>query len=65
MARRGFMSDQLREQIAVDLGVYDTVRNYGWGAVSSRDCGRVVRRAIEIAEQAVAAQTGFNGPTLR
>lgn len=51
------MSDGLREQIAVDLGVYDTVRNYGWGAVSSRDCGRVVRRAIEMAEESVAAQT--------
>jgi len=59
------MSDGLREQIAVDLGVYDTVRNQGWGAVSSRDCGRVVRRAIEIAEQTVASRAGLNGQGLR
>ena len=55
------MSDGLRERIAMDLGVYDTVRSEGWGAVPSRDCGRIVRRAIEIAEQSVAGQAPAAG----
>ncbi|NPV70922.1 MAG: small, acid-soluble spore protein, alpha/beta type [Firmicutes bacterium] len=61
MPRRGVMSEDLRERIAVDLGVYDIVRSDGWGAVPSRDCGRIVRRAIEIAEQAIAVQGPATG----
>jgi len=60
MPRRGVMSEELKEQIAYDLGVYDVVRNEGWGSVTSRDCGRIVRRAIEIAEQTVAGSNGMN-----
>lgn len=48
---RGIMSDNLKVEIAKDLGVYDTVKSDGWGAVSSRNCGNIVKKAIEMAER--------------
>lgn len=52
MARRnGIMSENLKEEIAKELGVYDIVRNDGWGSVSSRDCGNMVKKAIEMANR--------------
>ncbi len=51
---RGFMSDALKYEIARELGVDDIVRTEGWGGVSSRDCGNIVRTAIEIAERSLA-----------
>jgi small acid-soluble spore protein F (minor alpha/beta-type SASP) len=53
MARRGIMSEELKAEIAKELGVYDIVRTEGWGAVPSRDCGNVVAKAIEIAERSM------------
>ncbi len=47
------MSQALKYEIAKELGVYDTVKNSGWGDVSSRDCGHMVTKAIEIAERSV------------
>lgn len=47
------MSDALKTEIAKELGVYDVVKNEGWGGVSSRDCGNMVTKAIEIAERSV------------
>jgi len=46
---KSIMSENLKQEIARDLGVYDIVKNEGWGSVSSRDCGNIVKRAIEIA----------------
>ncbi len=44
------MSEALKYEIARKLGVETTVATQGWGAVSSRDCGNIVREAIRIAE---------------
>ncbi len=52
--RNGRMSENLKEEIAKELGVYETVKNEGWGSVSSRDCGNIVAKAIEIAERSVS-----------
>src|SRR5699024_12819953 len=49
--RRGIMSDELKEEIAKELGFYDTVQREGWGGIRARDAGNMVKRAIEIAEQ--------------
>ncbi|WP_010094880.1 small, acid-soluble spore protein, alpha/beta type [Ornithinibacillus scapharcae] len=49
--RKGIMSDQLKEEIAKELGFYDTVQKEGWGGIKARDAGNMVKRAIEIAEQ--------------
>lgn len=49
--RRSLMSEQLKHEIAKELGVYSTVEAEGWGSVSSRDCGNIVKKAIEMAER--------------
>jgi small acid-soluble spore protein F (minor alpha/beta-type SASP) len=57
MARKnGLMSEQLKYEIARELGVDHIVATEGWGGVSSRDCGKVVAKAIEIAERSLAGQ---------
>jgi len=46
------MSENLKEEIAKELGVYETVKHDGsWGNVSSKDCGNMVKKAIEIANR--------------
>lgn len=45
--KKSILSDELKYEIAKELGVYDTVRERGWGDVSSRDCGNIVRKALE------------------
>ncbi len=52
---RSMMSDKLKAEIAKELGVYDTVQQHGWGDVSSRNCGNIVRKAIERAEKSVSS----------
>ena len=51
MSRRtSIMSDNLKEEIAKELGVYDTVKkDGGWQNISSKNCGNIVTKAIEIA----------------
>ena len=52
--RRGIMSEQLKYEIARELGVDQVVASRGWGDVSSRDCGNMIAKAIEIAERSVS-----------
>ncbi len=54
MSRQSVMSNKLKYEIAKELGVYDVVKNEGWGSVSSRDCGNIVTKAIEMAERSIA-----------
>lgn len=54
--RRSIMSDALKYELAKELGVEDVVRTEGWGSVSSRNCGNLVKLAIERAERALADQ---------
>ena len=56
MSRRSIMSEGLKTAIAREMGVGDQVAREGWGSVSSRDCGRMVQVAIEIAERSIAAR---------
>lgn len=53
MSRRrgGVMSERLKFELADELGVGDVVRRGGFGEVSSRNCGNLVRLAIERAER--------------
>lgn len=52
-SRRGMMSDQLKEEIAKELGFYDTVQKEGWGGIKARDAGNMVKKAIEMAEKGI------------
>ncbi|MGQ9823397.1 MAG: small, acid-soluble spore protein, alpha/beta type [Desulfotomaculales bacterium] len=52
--RGGVMSERLKYELAEELGVADVVRRKGWGEVSSRNCGNLVRLAIERAERSLA-----------
>ncbi|NLK68125.1 MAG: small, acid-soluble spore protein, alpha/beta type [Clostridiaceae bacterium] len=49
--RKSIMSERLKEEIAKELGVYEIVKNDGWGSVSSRNCGNMVKKAIEMANR--------------
>ena len=51
MSSKGIMSEELKKEIAQELGVYNSVQNNGWGSVSSRNCGNMVKKAIEIANR--------------
>lgn len=49
---RNIMSENLKEEIAKELGVYEQVRkDGGWGNVPSKTCGNMVTKAIEIANR--------------
>jgi small acid-soluble spore protein F (minor alpha/beta-type SASP) len=52
--RRNVMSEQLKTALAKDLGFYETVEREGWGGIRAKDAGNMVKRAIQIAEQAAA-----------
>jgi small acid-soluble spore protein F (minor alpha/beta-type SASP) len=49
--RNSIMSENLKMEIAKELGVYDTVQHEGWGGVSARNCGNIVAKAIEMANR--------------
>lgn len=52
--RKTMMSEALKEEIAKELGVYEQVKqDGGWQNVSSKDCGNIVTKAIEIANRKV------------
>ena len=47
------MSENLKMEIAKELGVYDKVKkDGGWQNVSSKACGNIISKAIEIANKA-------------
>ncbi|MFT9850299.1 small, acid-soluble spore protein, alpha/beta type [Aneurinibacillus sp. REN35] len=54
--RRSIMSEQLKYELAKDLGFYETVQREGWGGITTRDAGNMVKRAIQLAEEALANQ---------
>ena len=52
--KKTMMSEALKEVIAKELGVYEQVKkDGGWQNVSSKDCGNIVTKAIEIANRKV------------
>lgn len=46
------MSESLKYELARDLGFADTVEKEGWGGITTKDAGNMVKRAIQLAEQA-------------
>ena len=52
--RKGIMSDSLKEEIAKELGFYDKVQSDGWGGITTREAGNMVKRAVQMAEEKMA-----------
>ena len=51
-SKKKAMSENLKEEIARELGVYEQVqKDGGWGNVPSKTCGNMVTKAIEIANR--------------
>lgn len=48
--RRGMMSEQAKYELAKELGFYNKVEQDGWGAITSKQAGNMVKRAVEIAQ---------------
>ncbi|KZE79534.1 small, acid-soluble spore protein, alpha/beta type [Paenibacillus sp. CMAA1739] len=55
--RRSIMSEELKYELAKDLGFYDTVKEEGWGGIKAKDAGNMVKRAIQLAEQAASRKS--------
>lgn len=45
------MSEEMKVELAKELGFYDVVEKEGWGGIRARDAGNMVKRALEIAEE--------------
>lgn len=58
MARKGrVMSEALKMECAKELGIYNQVAGDGdFGNVSSRNCGNLVKTAIQIAERSMSGK---------
>jgi len=53
-SKRSIMSENLKMEVAKELGVYDQVKkDGGFANVSSKNCGSMVAKAIEIANRSV------------
>ena len=54
MTKRNIMTENLREEIAKELGVYEQVKkDGGWENIPSKTCGNMVTKAIEIANRKI------------
>ena len=50
MTKRNIMTENLKEEIAKELGVYEQVKkDGGWENIPSKTCGNMITKAIEIA----------------
>jgi small acid-soluble spore protein F (minor alpha/beta-type SASP) len=49
--RQNVIPESVKEEISKELGVYNKVKANGWGDVSSKDCGNIVKKALEMSER--------------
>ncbi|GAA1387375.1 small, acid-soluble spore protein, alpha/beta type [Peribacillus frigoritolerans] len=49
--KKGIMSNDLKEELAKELGFYDVIQKEGWGGIRARDAGNMVKLAIEKAQR--------------
>ena len=47
------MSENLKMELAAELGVDNIVQREGWGGVSSKQCGNLVKLDIKHAEESL------------
>jgi len=56
--RRGVMTEAFKQELARDLGFAHKVEREGWGAITAKEAGNMVKRAIQLAEQSLAGSAG-------
>lgn len=44
--KKNILSEDSKTKIAAELGVKDEVEKEGWGDVSARNCGNIVKNAV-------------------
>lgn len=54
--RAQIMSEDLKYELADELGVGEIARGKGFGEVTSRNCGNLVKKAIERAEKTISPE---------
>lgn len=47
------MTESFKQELARDLGFSDKVEREGWGAITAKEAGNMVKRAIQLAEQSL------------
>ncbi|MBM6616206.1 small, acid-soluble spore protein, alpha/beta type [Bacillus suaedaesalsae] len=52
--KRGMLSEQAKYELAKELGFYNKVEQGGWGNITSKQAGNMVKRAVEIAQNELA-----------
>ncbi|MBO9605898.1 MAG: small, acid-soluble spore protein, alpha/beta type [Paenibacillaceae bacterium] len=60
--RRGTMSESFKYELAKDLGFKQKVERDGWGAITTKEAGNMVKRAIQLAEQSLAGSPSQAAP---
>ncbi|MBE3575154.1 MAG: small, acid-soluble spore protein, alpha/beta type [Firmicutes bacterium] len=55
------MSDELKYELAEELGFRDKVKDGDWGNITTREAGSLVRAAIQRAERAMAQEGRIPG----
>jgi len=50
------MNEEFKEELAKELGFWDTVQEEGWGGIKARDAGNMVKLAIEKAQNQLTNQ---------
>jgi len=53
------MSEALKWELAKEMGVDHIVAREGWGGVPSRQCGMLVKKAIERAERSISGDQNY------
>ncbi|MCY0881169.1 MAG: hypothetical protein OWS74_04165 [Firmicutes bacterium] len=51
------LSEETKYLLSQRMGIQNLVGSEGWGAVSSRDCGNLVKEAVRLAEEQLTSST--------
>jgi small acid-soluble spore protein F (minor alpha/beta-type SASP) len=47
------MSEQLKNELARNLGFYETVQREGWSGIRAKDAGNMVKLAVRMGKEAL------------
>lgn len=47
------MTNEFKEELAKELGIWDVVQSEGWGGIRARDAGNMVKLAIQKGQSSI------------